>query len=115
MGWFILIPLSVLVILFSLANRQSVVVYISPFGDSGPFLPQFDIPLFVLIYGVLFVGIIMGGVAVWFTQGRKRRDRRRLKRENARLEKELEATRKSMRKQSGAPAVLGADDLLEDA
>lgn len=114
-GWFVLVPLCALVILFTLANRQSVAVYLSPFGENGPFLPQFNIPLFLLIYAVLIIGIFMGGLAVWFTQGRNRRERRRLKRETARLEKELETARKTMRKTGTAPAVLDPEDLLDDA
>lgn len=113
-GWFVLVPLCALVILFTLANRQNVSVYLSPLGENGPFLPQLDIPLFVLIYVVLIVGIIMGGLAVWFTQGRKRRERRLLKRENARLEKELEASRKAARAQASNTALLDPDDLLDD-
>ena len=114
-GWFVLVPLCALVIVFTLANRQSVEVFLSPFGANGPFLPQFNIPLFLLIYGVLIIGIVMGGMAVWFTQGRNRRERRRLKRENALLEKELEASRKLARKQGPSPELLDADDVLDDA
>jgi len=108
-GWFVLVPLCVVLVLFALANRHSVPVRFDPFAASTAtaWLPEFAVPMFLVIYGALILGIILGGVAVWFTQGRQRREKRHWKREADRLERERdEAKRRPAQK---------TDDLLIDS
>lgn len=113
-GWFILVPLCALIILFALANRQSIVIGLNPFGTQSGYLPSFEIPLFVLIYVMLLLGIVLGGAAAWVAQGRNRREKRQFKRDNTRLNKELEAAQRMARQTQAGQAVLGPDDLLDD-
>lgn len=114
-GWFVLVPLCALIILFALANRQTISISFNPFGAQASFFPGYDIPAFVLIYAMLLLGIVLGGVATWLSQGRNRREKRRLKRENAKLTKEIASAQDMARQIHGGQAVLGPDDLLEDA
>ena len=95
-GWFVLVPLCAVLIVFALANRQLVVVNFNPLtpvealADSGV-----GVPLFLVIFGVLLVGVVLGGIATWFAQGTHRRDERLFRRENERLHRELEVARRA--------------------
>lgn len=107
-GWFILVPLCAVLIVFALANRQLVVVNFNPFTTSAdPSMPGVGMPLFIVIFGVLLVGVLLGGVATWFTQGQHRRDERSFRRENERLHRELEAAHRAPANQ----ALLNVDEL----
>ena len=77
----IVIPLAVLIIVFSVANRQPVTVSLDPFGGTEPVL-ALSVPLFLIILVTLFVGVLIGGVAAWLSQG-KWRKRARLSRQEA--------------------------------
>jgi uncharacterized integral membrane protein len=111
-GWFVLVPLSVLLVLFALANRQTVQVGLDPFGTESIWLPTFDVPLFGVIYAMLLVGVLLGGLAVWFTQGRHRRERRQYRREADRLGRELDGARQQ-KNRTTAKGLAATDDFLE--
>lgn len=93
-GWLVLVPLCVLLIVFALANRQYVSVHFDPLSAQNPLVPNLDMPLFVLIYSMLILGVVLGGIATWLSQGHYRRDRRHLQRDKIRLERELETARR---------------------
>lgn len=106
-GWFVLVPLCVVLIVFALANRHSVAVYFNPFAselqtDSG----GFGVPLFLVIFAVLLLGVLLGGIATWFAQSSHRRDEKHFKRETERLHRELDAARRA----PANPALLEADE-----
>lgn len=63
-------PLAVLVILLAVANRQVVQLSLDPLGGNAWTI---NVPLFVPIMGALLFGILVGGIATWFGQGRYRR------------------------------------------
>ncbi|TCT10686.1 uncharacterized protein DUF1049 [Tepidamorphus gemmatus] len=77
----ITLPLAVLIIAFSVANRAPVRVSLDPFG-SGDTALSVSVPLFLLVLGCLLVGVLVGGTAAWLSQGKWRR-RARLSREEA--------------------------------
>lgn len=109
-GWLVLVPLCLLVLVFALANRHQVAVNFNPLITADEAAPGFGVPLFLVIYAVLFLGISLGGLAVWLTQGAHRRAERRLRRDNERLTAELEAARRAPARPAD-PALLAADDL----
>ncbi len=111
-GWFLLLPFAVLLVLFALANRQSVQVGLDPFGAGSALLPSFDVPLFILIYTMLLIGVVLGGLAVWLTQGRNRRERRQFRREAQRLGRELDGVKRQQPPQP-QKGVAATDDFLE--
>ena len=110
-GWFLLLPLCVLLIVFALANRQLVVVNFNPLAPVDSLnAPGFGVPLFFVIYAVLLIGVLLGGVATWFAQGHHRIEKRQFRRESERLRGDLDAVRRST-----APMperTLSADDLM---
>ncbi len=106
-GWFVLVPLCAVLILFALANRQSVFLNINPLvASDSPVATGISIPMYVVLFGVLLIGVLLGGMATWFSQGPRRRDERHFRRETERLHRELEVARRS----PGGPALLGTDD-----
>ena len=107
-GWFVLVPLCVVLIIFALANRHSVAVNLNPFAVEPQSAGQaFGVPLFLVIFAVLLVGVVLGGVATWFAQSPRRRDERHYRRETERLHRELDAVRRMPTSQ----ALLDVDDV----
>ncbi|UJQ93312.1 LapA family protein [Mariluticola halotolerans] len=113
-GWFVLVPLCAILIVFALANRHAVPVRFDPVSPGSPLIADVNTPLFIVIYGMLILGVLLGGFAAWLAQGRVRRERRRFKRENDRLTRELAEARRAPRQNATDRALLGPDDLLED-
>lgn len=68
----IVIPLSLIIVIFAVANRHFVTVSFDPFNSSDPSL-SLSLPLFVLLILVAILGVIAGGSATWFRQRRWRR------------------------------------------
>jgi uncharacterized integral membrane protein len=107
-GWVVLVPLCAALIVFALANRQAVTVNFNPFtSPADPNMPGFGVPMFFVIFGVLLVGIILGGIATWFAQGQHRKDERHFRRETERLHRELDAANRAPANQ----ALLTVDQL----
>jgi uncharacterized integral membrane protein len=96
-GWFVLLPLCVVLVIFTLANRHMVELRFDPFGPLGgqaPLISPVQVPMFVVIYGVLIVGVALGGMATWFTQGAQRRGKRHWRREAKKLAHERDVSSK---------------------
>jgi uncharacterized integral membrane protein len=107
-GWVVLVPLSLALIVFALANRQAVTINFNPFAaPAGSNVPGFGVPMFLVIFAVLLVGVVLGGIATWFAQGHHRRDGRAFRRENERLHRELEVAHRTPANQ----ALLNVDEL----
>jgi uncharacterized integral membrane protein len=92
----IVIPLAVVLTALAVINRGPVILYLNPLGGAGA-TPAIEAPLFVLLLGACALGVIIGGVATWLSQGKWRRNAREtraeakaLRRQADRLEKELE-------------------------
>lgn len=88
----ILVPIAVVVVFFSVANRDSVTVSLDPFHGGTPAL-SFSAPLFVLLFAALALGLLIGGVAAWVRQGRWRKTARKLEAEAHQLRVELSKAR----------------------
>ncbi|MCC6791563.1 MAG: DUF1049 domain-containing protein [Thermomicrobiales bacterium] len=88
----VLIPLAAVIVFFSVANREMVRVSLDPFHGDMPSL-AFSAPLFVLLFGALILGLVIGGIAAWSRQGRWRRAARRAEIEAERLRAEAAKTR----------------------
>jgi uncharacterized integral membrane protein len=81
------VPLAILLVLFALANRNWVLLSLDPFAPETPAL-SVSLPLFVVVFLALMLGVILGGVADWLRQGRYRREVRSRRVEIRRLEAE---------------------------
>jgi uncharacterized integral membrane protein len=89
----ILAPIAVLLLLFAFANRQVVAVSFDPFvGDATPAF-QISAPLFLVLLLSLMIGVLVGGLATWFSQGRVRKAARRSRAEADRLRGEAQTLR----------------------
>lgn len=111
-GWVVLLPLCVLLILFALANRQAVPVNFNPLTPPEALAANGSgVPLFLLIYAVLLVGVLLGGIATWFAQGHHRSLEKHWRRHSAHLSQELQATRKKRSADEDGP-LTEVDDLL---
>ena len=106
-GWVVLVPLCLVLIVFALANRQLVVLNFNPLVPSEALTtPGVGVPLFLVLFGVLLFGVVLGGVATWFAQAPHRRDERAYRRETERLNREVAAIRR-------APNLPTVDDLAK--
>lgn len=113
MGWVVLVPLCTILVVFTLANRQPVVLNFNPFVQAEQSAaPGFGVPLFLVLYIVLLIGVLLGGVAAWFAQGVQRQKLRHWRREAHALDGEIEALRKQ-HQQTPLSDLSEVDDGLE--
>jgi uncharacterized integral membrane protein len=89
----ITIPLVVVIVAFAVANRQMVTVSLDPFSSVNPAYAR-TMPLFLLLFAVLILGVLIGGIAAWLRQSKWRRTARRLDAEVHALHDELAAIRR---------------------
>ena len=89
----IVVPLTIIIVTFAVANRQSVTVSFDPFSSTSPAYAA-TLPLFVLIFMLVILGVLIGGAAVWIGQTRWRRTARRLDGEVRTLHQELDSIRR---------------------
>ena len=86
--YLIILPIALLILAFSIANRHVVNVFFDPFA--APADPaDLELPLFVIILAVAVLGILLGGLLVWVGQSRHRRNARQAQREIERLRSEV--------------------------
>ncbi|MCO4317028.1 LapA family protein [Phyllobacterium sp. 21LDTY02-6] len=83
----ILIPLAIILIALSVANRSTVSFTIDPFNPGNPAL-SYNAPLFVWLFAALMLGLVIGSLATWYNQGRYRKAARQRRLEAEMLRKE---------------------------
>ncbi len=76
----ILVPLAILLVALAVANRHAVVLSLDPFNGDAP-AAAITLPLYVVAFGAIILGVVLGGIGTWLGQGRWRREARLLKRE----------------------------------
>lgn len=92
----ILAIVAIFLILLALANRDAVTLRLMPddvaaligYPEGGNVV---SLPLFVVIFGGILLGVALGYLAEWLREHKFRVEARRGRRETARLEKELAA------------------------
>ena len=72
----VLLPLAVVLIVLSVANRQPVQFSLDPLNTNEPIL-ALTLPFFVFLFVSLLFGAIVGGLITWFSQGRNRKELRK--------------------------------------
>lgn len=93
--YLILVPLALIIIAFAVANREIVTVSFDPFSSAAPVYAA-RAPLFVLIFVLVILGVIIGGIAAWLKQHKWRRAARRLHGELRELHEENIALRRRL-------------------
>lgn len=68
----IMVPVAIILIVLSVANRNPVTVALNPFRPDDHVI-SLTLPLFVLLLLVLMIGIVVGSLITWVSQGRHRR------------------------------------------
>lgn len=96
----ILIPLAIVLIALTVANRTMVPLSIDVFNPGNPAL-TYEAPLFVWLFGALALGIVCGGIGTWLTQGRHRKQERSFKKEAQKLRHEVEETKRKTGQDKG--------------
>jgi uncharacterized integral membrane protein len=97
----VLIPLAVIIVMFAVANREIVTVSFDPFETAQPAF-ALKMPLFVVIFVVVGLGVLVGGIAAWLRQHKWRVRARRAEADARELRARLDA----QRPQRGVPAKL---------
>ncbi|MHA1523870.1 MAG: LapA family protein [Alphaproteobacteria bacterium] len=82
--WIIGVPAAILIILLSIANRRPVTFSFDPVSTTDPAV-SLEIPLFLLLFGAGFCGLLVGWLVGWSGQRRWRREARKQTREVSRL------------------------------
>ncbi|HXC28913.1 MAG TPA: lipopolysaccharide assembly protein LapA domain-containing protein [Stellaceae bacterium] len=89
--WLILALVALVLILFAVSNREAVLVELWP-------LPlKLELPLYLVVLGMLVIGFFAGQFVTWIGGWRWRREARRSRERIARLERELDAARAETR------------------
>lgn len=68
----VLVPVGIVLIVLSVANRQSVTLALNPFNPADSVLSA-SAPFFVFLFLALILGMIIGSLATWFSQGKYRK------------------------------------------
>jgi uncharacterized integral membrane protein len=69
--WLVLPPVIVLAMAIAIANRAPVTFSLDPFDPETPAL-GLEVPLFLIILGSVFLGILIGGIGAWAQARRKK-------------------------------------------
>ena len=68
----VLVPLAIILVALAVANRGPASFTLDPFNPGNPAL-TWQMPLFVLIFAGIAIGMILGSLATWVKQGRYRK------------------------------------------
>jgi uncharacterized integral membrane protein len=86
----ILIPLAIVIVMFASANRATITVSFDPFDSAHPAL-AIRSPLYMLIFALVALGVLVGGIAAWLRQHKWRTRARRAEAEARELRVRLDA------------------------
>lgn len=90
--------MTVVAVVFAITNRAPVTLDLWPLGISV------GVPLFAVILGSAFVGLLVGAAAAWLSGGAARRRARKAQRRAAELERELARMRRERQNARPGPA-----------
>jgi hypothetical protein len=71
----IALPAGLLLVTLAVANRHEVRLSLDPFRPEAPVL-SLVLPFYAYLFGMLIIGVLLGGAAMWFSQSRWRRSAR---------------------------------------
>jgi uncharacterized integral membrane protein len=78
-----------LMLTLAVANRHSVTLVLDPFSADNPVV-ALDLPFYAYLFGTLIVGVVMGGMATYFSQSKWRRTARNRTQESIRWKAEAD-------------------------
>ncbi|MCC8931673.1 MULTISPECIES: LapA family protein [Rhizobiaceae] len=74
-GLVVFVPFGILLIVLAVANRAPVRLAFNPFDPADQALSA-SAPLFVLLILAVMLGVLLGAIVTWFTQGKHRKKAR---------------------------------------
>ena len=86
----VVIPLAIVLIALSVANRSPVPLRLDVFDPLNPALTV-QAPLFIWLFGAMAIGVLAGGVGTWISQGKHRRMERQHRNEARKLRFEADS------------------------
>jgi uncharacterized membrane protein YciS (DUF1049 family) len=100
---FVLLPLAIIVVALSVANRDTVMLRLNPLAPEAGW--SFSAPLFVVLFATLAIGILAGGIATWIRQGKWRHAARAEQAKAEQLRRDVERLRERIT--TASPALTG--------
>jgi uncharacterized integral membrane protein len=104
---FVLLPIAIVVVALSVANRGSITFSLDPIGGPAPGWSASG-PLYVFLFVAVILGVIIGGIATWLRQSRWRHAARAERANADRLRHEVERLRERI--EATTPAIAGPRD-----
>lgn len=89
----VFVPLALLILFFSMANRGAVRIGLDPFATSDAAGPSFEAPMFLVVLASMALGVLAGGVASWLGHLSVRRDAKIARSEAKKTRLEIEKLR----------------------
>src|ERR1700704_922579 len=86
----ILVPLGIVIVMFAVANRETITISFDPFDTVNPAF-ALKTPLYALIFVLVGLGVLVGGIAAWLKQYKWRSRARRAEAEARDLRSRLDA------------------------
>jgi uncharacterized integral membrane protein len=68
----IAIPSAIFLVTLAVANRHAVRLVLDPFRPEAPVISM-ELPFYSYLFAALLLGVLLGGLATWFSQGHFRR------------------------------------------
>ncbi|GEO83649.1 MULTISPECIES: lipopolysaccharide assembly protein LapA domain-containing protein [Alphaproteobacteria] len=85
----VFVPLAIVLIVLSVANRQIVTLALNPFKPDDALL-SLSAPFFVFLFLSLILGLLLGSAATWLAQGKHRKKARAESRQVVRWQAEAD-------------------------
>lgn len=89
----VFVPLALLILFFSMANRSPVRIGLDPFATSDAPGPSVEAPMFLVVLASMAIGVLAGGVASWLGHLAVRRDAKIARSEAKKTRLEVEKLR----------------------
>jgi uncharacterized integral membrane protein len=61
----VFVPLALIILFFSMANRAPVRIGLDPFATPDSPGPSFEAPMFLVVLAAMAIGVLAGGVSSW--------------------------------------------------
>ncbi|MCC2112099.1 MAG: DUF1049 domain-containing protein [Hyphomicrobiales bacterium] len=104
LAYLIAIPVAIALIVFAVANRNPITISFDPTAAETP-LATIDLPLYLALFAALILGVVIGGAATWFGQGKWRRRARERHYEAAKWRFEADRNKERAENLAAQPAL----------